>query len=168
MPSGNGLNAVKHHRHITSAMENERQQRREIQLLEDQRSATLTFLSTKDRTIAAKMLVVEAHRYQRALNGHCVSNAVNEGVSHCEVQAPSMTSQRYFRDIMDDIGVLMSRVPSSPIRNAAAGHQKTSPRRQNSTLLSAFRTPRDHYLLVKNELAGIDMWRNHRFVPRAI
>ena len=113
MASGNGLNAVKQHR-LKAAMQEERQQRMEIQLLEYQRSATLSFLSTKDRTIAAKMLAVEAHRYQRELYERHVTKADGgEAPVHEVKQHSMMASQRYVRDVLDDIGVLMTRVSES-------------------------------------------------------
>ena len=157
-PAGNGRNVVKQHLLTRAAIQEERRQRMELQLLEYQRSATLSFLSTKDRTIAAKMLVVEAHRYQRVLYEHHVTKADGGEAPVHEATQHSMTAQRYVRDVLDDIGVLMARMPKTPSKGGAV-HQKTALRRQSSTFLSPFRPTRDNYLFVKTELAGLELWR---------
>ena len=159
MVSGNGLNAVKHHHR--PMMEDERHRRREPQLLEDQKSATLSFFSTKDRTIAAKMLVVEAHRYQRVLQ-----QSTNLG-STCKLppntvsqETHPMCKQQYFQAVFNDITVLMARVP--PNANRARGDEPETkshiPHAHQSH--PSPRPAQDYYTSVKKELAGIDMWRH--------
>ena len=144
MVSGNGLNAVKHHHR--PMMEDERHRRRELQLLEDQKSATLSFFSTKDRTIAAKMLVVEAHRYQLQLQ------------SYAKSEKNPMADSSHVRDVVDDIAVLMGRVPPHAARQRDDPSDELDPQATTYMSSSTARPTQDYYSFVKNELWSIDMW----------